>query len=227
VSPNVTLDLTQAEAGAATEFAAASLRAEQTTAVLAAQLDHELEPVTAKTSTAVARVLRGLVPAYALTCGATRPSVQPEAMGPSGLTPRAAALRAAMLAAFGYIPMGGFRRGGISSGHVDNSAHYEGRAIDVFLSPRGPRNTARGWTLAQWLVAHAPSYGVLSVIWSDHIWTVWASNAGWREYVHPSGNRTNPTLRHLDHIHTAVVSGRSRTPPPMAAAGPATPTRRS
>ena len=88
-------------------------------------------------------------------------------------------------------------------------SHYDGRAVDVFFRPVGDEGQRRaGWVLAQWLVAHAQRYDVLSVIHADHIWTSWASGAGWRDYVHPSGNRTNKVLRHLDHVHVAVESGR-------------------
>jgi hypothetical protein len=210
VSPNVTVALTTREARIATQLAAASLRARGSLTALATILDAQLVAITPTKAPGAARVLRGLVPAYALNCAAARPVVSPEEMGRSGLTPRAAALRAAVLDAIGPVSMGGFRAGGLKSGHVDNSAHYDGRAIDVFINGRTTTGSARGWTLAQWLVAHAEERGVLSVIWSDRIWTIWASGVGWRPYVHPSGNTTNPTLRHLDHVHTAVISGRSR-----------------
>ena len=52
---------------------------------------------------------------------------------------------------------------------------------------------------------------VLSIIYADHIWTSWAAYAGWRGYVHPGAtlrNRGNAVLRHLDHVHVAVESGR-------------------
>jgi hypothetical protein len=132
-------------------------------------------------------------------------------MTATGLTPRANHLRAAIQAGFGRQVMGGFAPGGVSSGHVEDSSHYDGRALDVFYRPLSDRSSVRGWALAHWLVAHADTYDVLSVIYQDRIWTVWASDAGWRPYVHPSGNRTDPVLRHLDHVHTAVVRG-PRTP---------------
>jgi hypothetical protein len=53
---------------------------------------------------------------------------------------------------------------------------------------------------------------VLSVIYADRIWTSWAAYAGWRDYVHPSGDTRNPVLRHLDHVHVAVESGRPYRP---------------
>ena len=158
-------------------------------------------------------VTRALTRAAALTCTAQRDySARAEKLTADGLTPRGVRLQRAMRTAFGPLPMGGFAAGGVSSGHVDNSAHYEGRAIDVFFTPRGAEQTRRGWLLAHWLVAHAEPLSLLSVIFSDHIWTVWAASAGWRDYVHPSGNTTNPVLRHLDHVHTAVVGPPRRQP---------------
>ena len=76
---------------------------------------------------------------------------------------------------------------------MDNSSHYDGRAIDVFFRPFGnAAQTRRGWVFAQWLAAHADGYDVLSVIYADRIWTSWASYRGLADYVHPAGNRTQP-----------------------------------
>ena len=126
--------------------------------------------------------------------------------------PRARQLRAAWTQAFGYLPAGGFASGGVSTGHVDGSAHYEGRAIDVFFRPLGDREQhRRGWVFAQWVLAHAADHQVLSIIYDDHIWTSWAAGLGWRDYVHPGAtmrHRGNAVLRHLDHVHVAVESGR-------------------
>ena len=158
----------------------------------------------------VAATLLGSGSAEPLSCRVFRDSVQPEDEGRSGLTPRAERVRKAWRVRFGRLPDGGFAPGGISTGHVDSSSHYDGRAVDVFFRPLGNAAQARrGWVFAQWVVAHADDYDVLSVIYADHIWTSWASSAGWRDYVHPSGNRTNPILRHLDHVHVAVESGRN------------------
>lgn len=162
----------------------------------------------AETAEHIAATLLGSGSADWLSCQFFRDQVQPEPEGRSGLTPRAQRVRNAWRARFGPLPDGGFAPGGITTGHVDNSSHYDGRAVDVFFRPLGnAAQTRRGWVFAQWTVAHADQYDVLSVIYSDRIWTSWASSAGWRDYVHPSGNRTNPILRHLDHVHVAVESG--------------------
>ena len=47
------------------------------------------------------------------------------------------------------------RRGGVASGHMEGSAHYEGRAIDIFVRPISAENRQRGWAIAQYLVAQA------------------------------------------------------------------------
>ena len=152
--------------------------------------------------------LLGLRPGNRLTCAHPRADVQPEKMARDGLTPRANTLRRAWTRVFGPIISGGFAGGGISSGHVDGSSHYDGRAIDVFFRPLGDdEQRRRGHVFAQWLVAHAERYHVLSVIYADRIWTSWAASFGWRDYVHPGGPTRNPVLRHLDHVHVAVESG--------------------
>lgn len=162
----------------------------------------------AEVAASVAATLLGAGSAQRLSCRVFRDSVPPEDEGRSGLTPRAQRVRKAWQSRFGRLPDGGFAPGGISTGHVDSSSHYDGRAVDVFFRPLGNAAQARrGWVFAQWAVAHADDYDVLSVIYADRIWTSWASTAGWRDYVHPTGNRTNPILRHLDHVHVAVESG--------------------
>ncbi len=161
----------------------------------------------------VAQALLGRRGPDGLVCAAPRGSVDPERMGPAGLTPRAARLKRAWTASFGPLPAGGYARGGVSSGHVDNSAHYEGRAVDVFFRPLGSATQRRaGWVFAQWVVAHAQRYHVLSAIYADRIWTSWAASLGWRTYQHPGGPTRNPVLRHLDHVHVAVESGRPFRP---------------
>ena len=152
--------------------------------------------------------LLGLRPGNQLTCSHPRLDVDPERMGRNGLTPRANTLRRAWTRVFGPIISGGFAGGGISSGHVDGSSHYDGRAVDVFFRPLGDdEQRRRGHVFAQWLVAHAERYHVLSVIYADRIWTSWAAFFGWRDYIHPSGPTRDPVLRHLDHVHVAVESG--------------------
>jgi hypothetical protein len=141
----------------------------------------------------------------ALTCRANLGDTPDQAEQASGLTPRAERLREAMTATFGDLPLGGFAPGGVSTGHIDGSAHYDGRAIDVFFRPVTEENTRAGWVLSQWAVAHADVLGIRTVIFDDRIWTARRSIQGWREYGHPSGDDSNSVLRHLDHVHVDVA----------------------
>lgn len=125
----------------------------------------------------------------------------------SGLTPRAQTVRTALRRAAGRLPVGGFAPGGVTTGHMPGSAHYEGRAVDVFFRPAGGENARHGWLVAQWLVAHAADLDVATVIFDDRIWSASASAQGWRPYVPPGGPTRNPVLRHLDHVHVDVVRG--------------------
>jgi hypothetical protein len=61
--------------------------------------------------------------------------------------------------------------------------------------------------VAHWLVINADRLGIATVIYDDQIWTARRSAGGWRSYTHPSGNTSDPTLRHLDHVHVDVIRG--------------------
>lgn len=130
-----------------------------------------------------------------------------EEPGPLGLTPRADAVRVALVEVFGKQTLGGFSPAGVTTGHIDGSAHYDGRAIDVFFRPVTPENRRRGWVVAQWLVAHAQRLQVATVIFDAHIWTSRRSVMGWRDYQHPDGPTDNPILLHRDHVHLDVREG--------------------
>lgn len=125
----------------------------------------------------------------------------------SGLTPRADALRLAMREVFDKQILGGFAPRGIDSGHVEGSAHYEGRAIDVFFRPVSAENTRRGWLQAHWAVAHADRMQLATIIFDRHIWSAARSASGWRDYEHPDGPTDNPVLLHEDHVHLDVLEG--------------------
>lgn len=142
-----------------------------------------------------------------LACRLTAGRVDRQEEGPSGLTPRADRARAALVAAFGPLPLGGFAPGGVRDGHVEGSAHYEGRAVDAFFRPVTERNRQRGWTAAQWAVAHAEELEVDVVIFDRRLWSAARAQEGWRPYRHPSGDTTNPVLLHLDHVHLDVLEG--------------------
>lgn len=146
----------------------------------------------------------------ALTCTHPIRSMPVEEMLTNGLTMRAQTMVFGFWDSYGGRPLGGFDPKGITSGHIENSAHYGGRAVDIFFSRSDKDNNARGWLLANWLVANADYYSIATVIFDDRVWTLVKSAEGWRPYVHPSGDRKHPTLRHLDHIHADVINGQPK-----------------
>ena len=122
-----------------------------------------------------------------------------------GLTQTAEAMDKAVREEFGKLPYGGFEPGGVTTGHINGSAHYEGRAIDYFFRPYTSKaNRLAGWQLAQWAVVHADELDIATVIFDDHIWQRNLSFQGWRPYQHPDGPTDNPIKRHLDHVHIDV-----------------------
>jgi hypothetical protein len=127
--------------------------------------------------------------------------------GELGLTPRADTVREEMRAVFGKQILGGFEPRGVDSGHIDGSAHYEGRAIDIFFRPVTEDNQRRGWQQAMWAVAHAGRLDVATVIFDGQVWTSARSLLAWREYRYPGGETDNPVLLHEDHVHVDVHEG--------------------
>jgi len=126
--------------------------------------------------------------------------------GASGLTPRAVEVRRELRDAFGDLALGGFAPGGVSTGHMEGSAHYDGRAIDIFFRPVTEANNVRGWAVAHYLVAHADRLGVDHVIYDDRIWSAgMRSRQGWRDYDPGSRSGDRSVLEHRDHVHVDVV----------------------
>ena len=131
-----------------------------------------------------------------------------EALGPDGLTIRAQTVLDELSLTFDGLEIGGYQAGGVESGHIDGSAHYDGRALDIFFrSHTDPEVKRSGWVVAHWLAANADRLGVATVIYDARIWTARRSAEGWRPYTHSSGDTANPTLQHLDHIHVDVARG--------------------
>jgi len=129
-----------------------------------------------------------------------------EALEDSGLTARADAVRRDLLALFPEQPLGGFAPGGVSTGHMEGSAHYDGRAIDVFVRPVSPVQRTRGWAIAQYLVSQADRLSVRTVIFDDRIWTAGRrSGDGWRDYDPPDRAGDRAILEHRDHVHVDVA----------------------
>jgi hypothetical protein len=122
-----------------------------------------------------------------------------------GLTERADVVRGEVLAVFGDLPVGGFERGGVSTGHMEGSAHYDGRAVDIFFRPVTGANRTRGWATAQYLVAQAERLGVRTVIYDDRIWVAGRDDS-WRDYDAPSGSGDRAILEHRDHVHVDVFA---------------------
>jgi hypothetical protein len=133
---------------------------------------------------------------------------EPDRLDGSGLTARAERVRRDLDAAFGAQRVGGFAPGGVRSGHMPGSAHYEGRAVDVYVRPISPGNKTRGWAIAQYLVAHADRLEIETVIFDARIWTHRRAGQGWREYRPETSGRSRAVARileHRDHVHVDVA----------------------
>ncbi len=159
-----------------------------------AYADHESD------ARALASALTGYSDA-AYTCSVEAQDQTGQRLGREGLTARADAVRSDLLRVFGSLPMGGFTPGGVATGHAKGSAHYEGRAIDVFVRPVTPDTTRMGWAIASYLVGNAARLRIATIIFADRIWTAAKSDDGWRAYDAPG---TDATSRHLDHVHVDV-----------------------
>ena len=147
--------------------------------------------------------------AAALTCrhgGAT--TAEPDTLDRHGLTGRAEAVRTDLLDRFGRLALGGYAPGGVRTGHMPGSAHYDGRAIDVFFRPPNAANKTRGWAMAQYLVAHADRLAINTVIFDARVWTAARAEDGWRAYhvdVTGKSRQTARILEHRDHVHVDVA----------------------
>jgi len=122
-----------------------------------------------------------------------------------GLTRRADDVRREVEAVFGDLPLGGFAPGGVRDGHMEGSAHYDGRAVDIFVRPVNEQNKERGWAVAQYLVAQADRLEIQTVIFDDRIWRAGSrSDDGWRDYHPPARSGDRAILEHRDHVHVDV-----------------------
>ena len=140
-----------------------------------------------------------------VSCSLTPAAAGATDLSPRGLSANGERLFAAVTNEFGDLPYGGFEPGGASSGHIANSDHYSGRAVDFFFRPHTKKSVRlAGWQLAQWAVVNAERLDITLVIFDDQIWSRNASALGWRPYTHPDGPTDNVIKRHLDHVHISV-----------------------
>ena len=157
---------------------------------------------------ALASALTGETSPAAFSCVVRHDSSEdPTKLNDDGLTKRAEAVRRDLEGAFGDLALGGFEPGGATSGHMEGSAHYEGRALDVFVRPISEANNQTGWAIASYLVANAKRLRIEHVIFDDQIWTAGRlSEQGWRNYEPPAGSSGDQDiLEHRDHVHVDVV----------------------
>jgi hypothetical protein len=176
-------------------------QAVQRSAFPGAYADHE------KDARTLASALTGNSPrAFSCRIG-DEPDEESDDLAGSGLTTRAEEVRHTLADLFGDQPLGGFAPDGVSTGHMEGSAHYEGRAIDVFVRPVNPTNRVRGWAIAHYLVSQAARLGLRTVIFDDRIWTSGRrSDDGWRDYDPPERSGDPAILEHRDHVHVDVYS---------------------
>ena len=106
-----------------------------------------------------------------------------------GLQPEAMVVYRAVMARWAVKNVGGWRA-------YSRSVHQFGRAIDFMTY----NNTAQGYALRNFVVAHAKEFGIDHIIYRQQIWTPY--NPTWRMME----NRGNPTDNHMDHVHVAVKS---------------------
>ncbi len=168
-----------------------------------AYADHEAD------ARVLASALTGETPRGAFTCTLDPDAAeQGDRLNERGLTGRAEQVRLELGVAFGELALGGFQPAGVSDGHMEGSAHYDGRAIDVFVRPISPDNKRRGWAIAQYLVAQADRLAIEHVIFDDRIWSAGPRSAtGWRDFDPPSTSGdagTRAILEHRDHVHVDV-----------------------
>ncbi|WP_296602005.1 hypothetical protein [Nocardioides sp.] len=164
-----------------------------------AYADHEAD------ARVLASALTGNSP-HAFSCRiGDAPDEASDTLKGSGLTRRADVVRREVGEMFGNPPLGGFEPGGVSTGHMAGSAHYDGRAVDIFVRPVNAENKVRGWAIAQYLVAMADRLAIQHVIFDDRIWTSGSSSdEGWRDYDPPERSGDRAILEHRDHVHVDV-----------------------
>ena len=157
---------------------------------------------------ALASALTGYSPGGRFTCVVRSEEGRVQDTTGSGLTPRAENVRRDVERAFGPLSLGGFAPGGVRDGHMEGSAHYDGRAVDIFVRPVNPDTNRKGWAIAQYLVAHADRLRIDHVIFDAKIWTSGSrSEQGWRDFDPGDRPGDRAVLEHRDHVHVDVHEG--------------------
>ncbi len=202
-----TVELSTVEAQRAATVAARAVRLRLPVGTAATAIQ-DLVDLSDQDARVVALALTGRAP-HALSCrhGGDEDE-ESDRLSRRGLTARAEVVRRDLVAAFGRQQLGGFAPGGVTTGHMPGSAHYEGRAVDVFYRPADAPHRRHGWATAQYLVAHADRLAVSTVIYDGRIWTARRSQQGWRTYAPDTGGRSAAVaavLEHRDHVHVDVA----------------------
>ena len=91
----------------------------------------------------------------------------------------------------GINSVGGYRASSLSN-------HQLGLAIDFMITPGS--ESALGWSIAKYLVAHASELNVDHIIFEQKIWT--PANPTWRSME----DRGSTTANHYDHVHVSMKS---------------------
>ncbi|MCI0689171.1 MAG: lytic transglycosylase domain-containing protein, partial [Sporichthyaceae bacterium] len=134
---------------------------------------------------------------------------EPDPTGGRCLTPTTAWAYAQIRTAFGDV----WRSIGCQQSRANGGEHPLGRACDyapgaIGVMPNQAQLTL-GWTLADWLRAHAGPLGVQYIIWAGRIWSVNnpADVGGWGRPFDGGlcGNPHTVTCGHHDHVHVSFL----------------------
>jgi hypothetical protein len=87
--------------------------------------------------------------------------------------------------------VGGWRSGGMAF-------HKNGRALDLMLTPG--EESALGWRITKYLIAHRAEFKIDHIIFEQKIWT--PSSGRWKKMA----DRGSVTANHFNHVHVAVVA---------------------
>jgi hypothetical protein len=87
--------------------------------------------------------------------------------------------------------VGGWRAGGMQF-------HKNGRALDLMLTPG--EESALGWRITKYLIAHKTEFKIDHIIFEQKIWT--PSSGRWKKMA----DRGSVTANHFNHVHVAVTA---------------------